>query len=260
MYENDFYNCYFKDNNMVYSIDMIRLKTYITYSQFSYIEFMLKFSLKDKIKRFWLSDRIMQFHSNKLKDNTFILHLLSKFGNWFVKSFDLAIDIPINIRDIVFDIGSRRKVETRSYGGDDISYRVGSGNGRYKIYNKKHESGLNIVGYLTRVEVSIDVDDFPVKDIKRYRFDDMYFPLLYLNQYIFSFDDYISKDKTTLALLYAVQSGYPIKELSRVYRTKIKKLLEGGSSIKFNRLVAEDIFKKTIYFYFIRRGSKQVIF
>lgn len=299
MYENDFYNCYFKDNNMVYSIDMIRLKTYITYSQFSEIEFMLKFSLKDKIKRFWLSDRIMQFHynyvlefddhsfwfgfmhnsesvnynkdnleynftiefnPNKLKDNSFILHLLDKFGNWFIKSFDLAIDIPINIRDIVFDIGSRRKVETRSYGGDDISYRVGSGNGRYKIYNKKNESGLNIVGYLTRVEVSIDVDDFPVKDIKRYRFDEMYFPLLYLNQYIFSFDDYISKDKTTLALLYAVQSGYPMKELSRVYRTKIKKLLEGGSSIKFSRLVAEDIFKKTIYFYFIRRGCKQVIF
>lgn len=299
MYDFNIYNRYIEDNNMFYSIDMLRLKTYITHAQFSEIEFMIKFSLKDKVKKFWISDRIMQFHynyvlefdehsfwfgfvhnsesvnynkdnleynftiefnPNKLKDNTFITHVLDKFGNWFIRSFDLAVDLPINIRDIVFDMGSRRKLDTRSYGGDNITYSVGSGKGRYKIYNKKNESSLNMVGYLTRVEISIDAEDFPIKNMKRYRFDDMYFPYLYLNQYVFSFSDYDSKDKTTLALLYAVQSGYPIKELSRVYRTKIKKMLEGGSAIKFNRNVAEQILKQTIYFYFIRLGSKQVIF
>ena len=46
------------------------------------------------------------------------------------------------------------------------------------------------------------------------------------------------KDKTLLAVLYAVQNDFPIKELSRVYRNKIQNLLEGGYKIQFNEPIS----------------------
>ena len=299
MYNIDIYNKKFESDNMVYSVDMIRLKTYITYIKFKELEFLLNSVYKDKIKKFWVSDRPMCFHynydiafencsfyfafmhnnesvnynredleynftiefnPNKCRDNNLVLHILNNFGNWYLRSLDLAIDIPINILDIIVDISGRRKLQTISYGGDNLFYTFGKGDGRVKIYNKKVESNLNIVGHLTRVEVTKEFDDYPILKIKLFKFDKNIFPILYLNQYVFSFSDVTTKDKTTMALLYAVQSGFPIKDLTRRYREKIKELLEGGSRIKFNAKTATDAVLQTIYFYFVRRESKQVIF
>ena len=59
----DIKNLYFffeKDlNNITYSIDMLRLKTYISYLQYSELEFYLNAYYKDNIKRFWMSNRPM---------------------------------------------------------------------------------------------------------------------------------------------------------------------------------------------------------
>lgn len=297
MYDN--LKIYYKkeeSNNMIYSIDKIRLKTYISYSEFSEVEFLINSSYKDKIKRFWISDRVMCFHynyalefeeygcyiafmhnnegvnynrndlkynftiefnPNKAKQHEFVMHILNKFGNWLLRSFDVAIDIPINILDLIFDIGKRRKVQTISYGGDNVTYNFGKNDGRVKIYNKKRENDLPIVGDLTRVEISREFDDFSLAKTKLFTFDKSFFPTLYLNQYIFTFSD-LSRDKTTMALLYAVQSGYPIKSLSRSYKNKIQKLLEGGSAVKFNNKSVESVFQQLIYSYFVRRDSKQL--
>lgn len=299
MYNLDIYNKKIDFNNMTYSVDMLRLKTYITYTDFSSIEFSLNTVYKEKVKRFWVSERIMQFHynyvmdfegvsfwfgfmhnnesanynrddlgynftiefnPNKLRDNSFILFILNKFGNWYIKSFDLAIDIPVNILDIIVDKSGKRRFMTISNGGDDVTYEIGKGNGRLKIYNKKNESKLNIVGHLTRVEVSFDCDDFAISNMKRFTIDEKFFPYLYLNQYVFSFSDYETKDKMLMAVLYAVQSGYPINDLTRTYKKKIKDLLEGGSRIKFDKKTAINIMQQTIYHYFVRRESRQVIF
>ncbi len=296
------YNIYNKSveyNNMTYSIDNLRLKTYIKYQDFKELEFFINTVYKDKINKFWISDRIQCFHynyamefdncsfyfafmhnnegvnynredmeynftidfnPNKVKDNPLLLIILDRFSNWYLKSLDLAIDIPVNILDILFDILGKRKVQTLSYGKDNITYRLGNGDGKIKIYNKKIESNLNIVGHLTRVEVTKEFDDFPICYLKRFQLSDSIFPCLYLNQYVFSFSDYTTKDKTLMAVLYAVQSGYPIKDLSRNYKEKVKDLLEAGSRIKFNKSIAEEVFKKTIFYYFIRRSSKQIIF
>lgn len=299
MYDIDIYYKKLKFNNMNYSIDMLRLKTYITYSQYCDLEFLINSAYKNNIKRFWISDKIMNFHyqyqmefgdyrfwfgflhnnesvnynredlsynftiefnPNKLRENVLIMHILSHFGNWLIRSFDLAIDIPINILDIVFDMASRRKLMTYSLGDDNITHVIGVGNGRVKIYNKKIESSLNIVGHLTRVEISFQYEDFPVSKIQRFAIDDGYFPYLYLNQYLYSFSDIESGDKTTLGLLYAVQHGYNIKDLSRRYREKIKELLEGGSRIKFDKTTAEQVIKQVIFGYLVRRECKQVIY
>ena len=53
-----------EDDNMVYSVDMIRLKTYITFEKFSELEFLINSCYKDKIKKMWFSDKIMCFHYN----------------------------------------------------------------------------------------------------------------------------------------------------------------------------------------------------
>lgn len=299
MYNLDIYNKKVDFNNMTYSIDNLRLKTYITYQKFKELEFFVNSVYKDKIKKFWISDRKQCFHynynlefencsfyfafmhnnesinynrddleynftidfnPNKVKDNTFVHLVLDRFSNWYLKSVDFAVDIPINILDIIADISGKRKMQTISYGGDNLTYYFGRGDGRVKIYNKKNESNLNIVGHLTRVEVSREFDDFPICYLKRFKLDVDIFPCLYLNQYVFSFSDYTNKDKTLMAILYAVQSGYPIKDLSRVYKEKLKNLLEVGSKVKFDVKSAEEVFRKTIFYYFVRRTSKQVIF
>lgn len=297
MLENDLYFRKIETkSNITYSIDMLRLKTYISYFEFKELEFFLNTYYKRKIKKFWCSDRPMCFHynylieikegksfyfgfmhnneiisfdkdckkynftiefnPNKIKDNIILLHILKGFGEWFLRSFDIAMDIPVNIMDLVFDIGNRRKHITRSYGGDNISHSVGEGNGRYKIYNKKKESNLDIVGNLSRIELSLEFEDFPICDIKFFDIDIGYLPDVFLNQYVVSLSDTVTEDSTLNAVLYAVQHGFPIKNLSRVYKNKIKNLLEGGSRVRFCKNHIIEAFKQCIFAYLIG-DSKQ---
>ena len=298
MYNIDIYNEKIEYNNMIYSLDMLRLKTYITYSEFSNIEFFINSLHKDKIKKFWLSDKkscfhynydisientsfyfafmhnsesinynredlkynfTIEFNPNKARDNILIQYILNKFGNWCIRSIDLAVDIPINILDIIIDKSGKRKLHYISYGSDDLTFYLGAGDGRVKIYNKKNESNLNIVGDLTRVEISVSYDDYPISKIKFFNFDKEMFPELFLNQYVFSFSDLTTNDKTTMAILFAVQRGYSLNDLSRVYKEKIKTLLRGSSQIKFCSTTATTVIKQTIYFYFVKPQSKQII-
>ena len=173
--------------NMIYSIDKLRLKTYINFQQFKDLEEYINIYFKSNIKKFWLSDKKSSFHynynieieegksfifqyihnneninyndtektynftiefnPNKLKDNFLLLHILDSFSNWFLRSFDLAIDIPINILDLVIDKSGKRKFFMQSYGSDNITYYIGTKekDGSLRIYNKKKESDLSIV-------------------------------------------------------------------------------------------------------------------
>lgn len=275
------------DNNMIYSVDMIRIKTCITYSKFSELEFFLNVNYKDKIKKMWLSDRIMcfkynysieleegksfyfgfhcnnekisffksdvkynftlEFNPNKIKDNPLLLYILKLDGDWYLRSLDIAVDLKINILDIITSLSGKRTQKTISNGFDNKTIYIGEGDRRIKIYNKKKESNLNILGDLTRVEVSINFDDFRLIDIKLFRLPDDLFPVLYLNNYLYSFSDY--KDKTMFAMIYAVQAGYPIDSLSRRYKDKVKDLLKAGHLIKFNRKIADEVIRRVIFHY-----------
>lgn len=53
------------------------------------------------------------------------------------------------------------------------------------------------------------------------------------------------------AILYAIQNGYPINDLSRTYKKKIKNMLESGYKIIFDRTSANQALKQTILFYFL---------
>lgn len=287
------YNKKIEHNNIFYSVDMLRLKTYMSFSTFSELEFRLKLVWKDYIKQEYTSPKInnffynyvieieegqsfwfgflhntekreeknefynftIEFNPNKLKDNNILLYILGLSGKWFLKSLDLAMDLKVNILDLNVDFSGRKQMKIFSKGYDDKTIYIGKDDSRIKIYNKKIESKLNILGDLTRVEVSRTFDDFPITDIKFFKFGDK-FPNIYLNEYIYSLSDY--EDKTLFALLYAVQNGFPIKDLSRVYKKKIKNLLQGGYKILFDEKSATQVVNQTIFYYFI--SNKKVVF
>lgn len=288
----DMYNVNVVDNNIIYSVDMLRLKTYITYAEFSNIEFMLKGAYKDAIDKFWMSDRVMcfkynytievgegksiyiafhhnqekirfdkpmdkfnftiEFNPNKLKNNSLLMYLLSVSGQWYIKSYDIAFDLKINILDLLTDMSGRQVEHVISHGYDNRTKYIGSGDGRIKVYNKKIESNLNILGDLTRIEMSRKMEDFEVRKIAYFKYDEN-FPIVYTNNYMFSFSDY--KNKTMLAILYAVQNGFPLRDLSRDYRKKVKSMLEGSYRVKFNNKCVTQVIAQTIYYYFMKNDN-----
>ncbi len=274
--------------NVTYSIDMLRVKTYISHVYFSELEFRLTTRWHDFLNKKWESydcrefqynytmnagdstiyigflhnnekrnvldetlgyNLTIEFNPNKVRNNKILDYIFSMSDNWFIKSCDIALDLPINILNVIYDKGLKRKYKIFGTGGDDKTIMIGEGQGRLKIYNKKRESNLFIVGDLTRVEVSTSFDDFPISMIKVLDVPDV-FPSLYTNNHIFTLDDY--KDKTLLACLYAVQSGFPINDLSRVYKKKVKNMIEGGSRIKFDTKVATKVLRKTLFNYFLK--------
>lgn len=282
------YNKYIEDNNLIYSVDMLRLKTYLTFSTFSEIEFRFETVWNKYIKKKWTTGRMkeffynydieieegisfwfgflhnmekrdqnerteynftIEFNPNKLKDNHIVMYLLGLSGEWYIKSLDLAVDIKVGILDLITDISGRHEQKIVSRGHDNKTIYIGKSDGRVKIYNKKKESNLNILGELTRVEVSREFKDFNVRSIALFDFGD-FFPNIYLNQYIYSLSDY--NNPTLLALLYAVQNGFPLRDLSRVYKNKIKNMLQGGYKIKFSKKVASNVVRQTMFFYFMK--------
>lgn len=270
--------------NITYSIDMLRLKTEITKEDFSRLEFRFMTCWKAYVKNSYQTTRAAQFHynyvleaeegksfwigflhnqesksmineskkynftiefnPNKLKEDECLISILQMFSNWSLKSFDIALDIPVNINSLIIDRGRFNLLQTLDYGMDNKTFFLGRGDGRVKIYNKKRESNLD-VNELTRVEVSgVETGDMPLIFLDKYTFEDRLFPLLYVKEYVFSLEDY--QDTTLLAILYAVQNGYDINLLTKTYKRKVRELLKKGSQIKFESKVVEEVLKETI--------------
>lgn len=204
MYINEF-----EHNNMTYSVDMIRLKTYLTYTVFSEIEFRFDTVWKDYVKKKYTTGRMkefffnynieveegksfwfgflhntekrsdndntkynftIQFNPNKLQDDKIIKYLLEISGDWYIRGIDLAVDLKVSILDLITDVSGRQDQMIKSRGYDNKTIYFGKGDGRVKIYNKKKESNLNILGELTRVEVSREFDDYPIRSMKLFQF------------------------------------------------------------------------------------------
>lgn len=292
--------CYsLSKDNITYSIDKLRLKTYISFEKFSEIEFFIKAYFKDNVKEFWVSDRPMCFHynyrieieegksfyfgfhhnseklnysehksfdgidlynfsiefnPNKLRKNVLLMYLLSISGEWYIKRYDLAIDVHINILDLIWDISGKAQEKVFSNGYDNKTVYIGSNVNKIKIYNKKKESDLSILCDLTRIEITKELEDYDIRRLSTLFYDGFY-PDIYINQYIYSLSDYEGKNRTLLALLYAVQNGFPLRDLSRDYRKKIKNLLEGGYKINFDKQITTQVLRKVILYYFLNNDK-----
>lgn len=280
-----------KNLNVTYSIDMLRVKCYISYFYFSELEFRFMSCWKSLVLKKWESTRAtdfqynyvvdcgnnnsfwfgflhntekrvdneyvgynftVEFNPNKVKDNKVLFYILTLSRNWILKSCDLAMDLPVSILDIIWDRGLKRTYKIFGNGFDDKTIEVGKGQGRFKIYNKKIEAGLNMLGNLTRIEISCIFEDFLLENIYKLEFPDI-FPVIYTSEYMYSFTDY--KDKTLLAIAYAVQSGFPINDLSRHYRKKIKEMFLGGNKVQFSKKIATTILRRVLFHYFMRTNQ-----
>lgn len=186
-------------------------------------------SLQNEYKKFNLT---VEFNPNKVKDNKLLLHILKCSTNWYVKSVDFAVDIKTNILNVVgFDKSQKKCLMTYDCGGDDKTFYIGKGNNRVKVYNKTNE--CNLLYDLTRIEITRYFNDSDsLKVIKHWKYYG-YFPELFLKDYQISLDD-LQGDKTLMGLVYAVNSGLPLHDLSRIYRNKVKEFLQKKKPIKID--------------------------
>ena len=139
------------------------------------------------------------------------------------------MDIPININRLIIDKYKKHTYRLLDNGGDDKTHYLGKGDGRIKIYNKARESGLE--GELTRYEISKDIR-LPIGLVIEdgFEFKGEVMPLGFINGENMNIDD-----KTLYSQYWAVVNGYPISELSRRYREKVRKLILNHAIIEFDK-------------------------
>lgn len=183
-------------------------------------------SLYNNNKRFNLT---VEFNPNKVKNNKLLLSILKVTTDWTLKSVDFAVDIKTNILNVVgYDKSQKNCLLTYDCGGDNKTFYIGKGNNRVKVYNKTIESDLSYD--LTRIEITRYFSDTDTLNNIKYWTYLGYFPELYLKDYQISFDDF-NVDKTLMGLVFAVNSGLPIHDLSRKYKVKVKEFLKNKKPI-----------------------------
>lgn len=200
-----------------------------------------QFNAEQKSLKHWL---VIEYNPNK-NDITggYLNTILQYFFNPVeteIVSVDIACDMPVNIKSIYCDKGGKQIKKVFDYGGDNKTVYLGQGNGRIKIYNKAREMGLKGVE-LTRYEISLNLNNMP---LKHYEADitpciDLV-PIYCLDSYQFD----MSLNGTDKALVYAILNGYPIEELTRDKRVKIKEILSNSAGNTLKSSGFADAFRK----------------
>ena len=175
---------------------------------------------------------VIEFNPNKCLPHGLLDLILSTFFNTLsteIVSVDVAMDFPININRLIIDKYRKRTYKLFDNGGDDKTHYLGKGDGRIKIYNKAKESGLD--GDLTRYEISKEIR-LPIASVidEGYEFEGELVPVSWLEGKSIEVED-----KTLSALIWAVVEGYPVSELSRVYKDKIRKLMREYTELEFDK-------------------------
>lgn len=248
----------FKKLNVDYSVDMVRLKVRVDGEYFERfvdrwlsnspnVTYWEKFDYKGyrhnwKIEQlpvyesmdsfsYWLGfkhnaerpktryDLVIEYNPNKCME----IGLLQLIINTFfitpiveVVSVDVACDVPVNINKVLVDKLGKKVKKTFDYGDDNKTYYLGEGAGRIKIYNKSREAGLDYD--LTRYEINVPVG-FYLAYIDQYYFEGVICPL-YIRKAL------ENDDKTLQAVLYAVQNGYDIDDLTKRYKRRVRDILQ----------------------------------
>lgn len=202
-----------------------------------------QFGSEQKSNKHWL---VIEYNPNK-NDITrgYLNDILLRFFNCSalveIVSVDIACDMPINIKTVYCDKGGKQLKKVFDYGGDNRTIYLGQGNGRIKIYNKAREMGLEGVE-LTRYEISIsNFEHLPVSmsDVDISACINLV-PIYCIDSYQFD----MALNGTDKALVYAVLNGYPLEDLPRDKRGKIKKILSDSAGNTLESEGFANAFKK----------------
>lgn len=179
---------------------------------------------------------VIEYNPNKCPIDGLLEYILNEFFanlKTEIVSLDIAMDFEINIRDLLIDKFRKQGFKMFSNGGDDVTYYIGKGDGRTKIYNKARELGIE--GDLTRYEVSKDIRQTIGSVLNpEYRFEGNILPIGYLTS--------TPTDKTLQGLLWAVKNGYPMDSLTRRKRESIRSYIDDNSELKFdNKKISQAI-------------------
>lgn len=195
------------------------------------------------------ADLVIEFNPNKCPVDGLLEYVLMEFYasvETTVVSVDIAMDFEVNISNLLVDKFRKKKMKI-IYGGqgeDDLTYYIGEGDGRIKIYNKARELGIE--GDLTRYEVTKKISK-KIKELVRpdYGFEANIIPIGYLTS--------LPTDKTLSGLLWAVKNGYQMDRLTRHQRDKIREYIMNNTELKID----DKKISQVIQTYF--RGYKQIL-
>lgn len=192
---------------------------------------------------------VIEFNPNKCEEIPYLWVLLKRFysNSKLVEcvSGDIACDMPVNILDVLYMPHGRRNKKTFDNGGDDLTYYFGSRSedGYIKIYNKSRELGVEDID-LTRYEVTRKFGFTLDQGISVHMNWDCLVDINILDNYQYN----LNIGDTEKALIYAVMYGYPMSNITRKYKDKIKKILSesAGNTLESNK------FDECIRNYFIK--------
>ena len=167
---------------------------------------------------------VIEYNPNKIKITNPLIKQLIYYGlinqTLNIKSFDLAVDYKIDIDNVYMRSTKKQESYIKSDKGKTYYYGKSRYNGYTRVYDKGAELGIQekITRYEVRYKVNRDIDDLQnmykemdtVKLIELYKKNNGYENI---------------KDDTLKALVYAVNNGYDINQLSRKYKTKVKVVL-----------------------------------
>lgn len=175
-------------------------------------------------------DLVIEYNPNKCPIDKMLELILFKFfasKEIEVVSLDIAMDFEINITELLVDKYRKKtmKIFYGAEGEDDITYYLGTDDGRVKIYNKARELGIE--GDLTRYEITKKINE-KIKDIisPTFEFKAHIPPIGYLTS--------TPIDKTLQGLLYAVKKGYRVHMLTRRNRDNLRQYIEDYSEIQID--------------------------
>jgi len=173
---------------------------------------------------------VIEYNPNKCPIDGLLEYILGEFyasKDTEIVTLDIAMDFEVNITNLIVDKFRKNKMKI-IYGGqgeDDLTYYLGQGDGRIKIYNKARELGVD--GDLTRYEVTKKINK-KIRDVLMPEFEfEAEIPTVgYLNT--------LPTDKTLEGLLWAVRNGYSMQRLTRYSRDKMREFISDNTELQFD--------------------------
>lgn len=174
----------------------------------------------------------LEYNPNKVDPDNNFLHVmlnLMKYskGDMQVQKFDVAFDYEgLRTTDIVFNPEGKKAYSIHQFpNGSDLTYYIGKGNGQIKIYDKAHEETEGQADYQkVRYEATISAK-WDAEHIDLYNCTTS-LPEQLLNDIQGLYDKQDGLSPTDKLIMYSVQNGFPLKELTYEQRKKYKKNLK----------------------------------